>query len=148
MDKINIYGIITNTNKKIYIGSTFKDIQKRFNEHLQEYNTFKRFKEDIEFLRKKINNDECEDIFKRMIKNKGKKYTSFDILDYGNNNIILLGQYDNEQRNEKERFFIECYRSLNLCVNKNPPPIPKEKLKQIKEDVKIWMKEYELNQDH
>ena len=142
---LNIYGIITKANDLIYIGSTNKDIQKRFNQHLREYKKYKTFKNDIDRLKAKLNDDESNKIFDRLIKNKGKKYSSFDILDYGENSIILLGQYKNEERDEKERLWIERYKSLNLTVNITSPPVPKEKLKEIKKDVEKWKEDYELN---
>ena len=143
---LNIYGIITKVNNLIYVGSTNKDIQKRFNQHLQEYKVYRSFKGDIDKLRAKLNDEESNKIFDRLIKNKGKKYSSFDILDYGENSIILLGQYKKEERDEKERLWIERYKSINLSVNKTSPPISEYKLKEIKKDVEKWKEAYEINQ--
>mgnify|MGYP003339585459 CR=1 FL=1 len=55
---LNIYGIITKVNDLIYVGSTNKDIQKRFNQHLLEYKKYKSFINDIHKLREKLNDTE------------------------------------------------------------------------------------------
>jgi len=145
---LNIYGIITKVNDLIYVGSTNKDIQKRFNEHLSEYKRYKSFINDINKLREKLNDNESNIILNRLIKNKGKKFKSYNILDYGQNSIILLENYKNLnsiERDEKERLWIERYKSINLAVNKKLPPIKKEKLNEMQKEVNKWKEDYELN---
>jgi hypothetical protein len=114
-----IYKIVCNETGKVYIGSTCEpSLAKRLTKHVAHY--------------------------KRYLGGKGDYITSYDVLENGNYEIILLescpcNNKDELRAKEKEHIL------KNDCVNriKNVVQTPEEKLKQMKE----WYdnnKEYRL----
>jgi hypothetical protein len=89
-----IYKIVDNTNNNIYIGSTTKTLSQRLAKHRSHYNDF--------------------------LKDRGNYMTSFDILQNGNYDIVLLEEVkceNKEQLHQRERHYIEAL----VCVNKFIP---------------------------
>lgn len=89
-----VYKICSNQTNKIYIGSTTKSLQKRLSGHRNHYTCY--------------------------LNGTYHYVTSFDILQYEDNEIILLEIVHCNNVNElrtRERYHIE----LNECVNKTIP---------------------------
>lgn len=88
-----IYKIISKNTNNIYIGSTCKDIRKRFDEHKRNYNSF--------------------------LNNKCKYIASFEILKYGDCKIELVEDcvYDTKaELRQREGYYIV---NLDNVINKN-----------------------------
>jgi hypothetical protein len=123
-ENAKIYKIVDNTNGDIYVGSTCKKLCQRIAQHRQDY--------------------------KRYLKGKFGKLTSFKILENNDYSIVLIENVENckskEELLKRERFYIE---SLN-CVNKTIPKRTnheyyldnKEKVKEYQEANKTKIKEY------
>jgi hypothetical protein len=89
-----IYKIIDNTNNKIYIGSTVQSLATRISQHRYDYQAY--------------------------LKSGERMMTSFQILENGNYDIVLLEKFSCESKEElhaRERHHIE----KNNCVNKFIP---------------------------
>jgi len=98
-----IYKLVSNYTDKIYVGSTTQKLSMRKAEHTRDYQQY--------------------------LKGIGYKFISFELLELGPVDIILLEEYqcDNrEQLHKRERYHIE----KNNCVNKN---IPARTLKEYQE---------------
>lgn len=120
-----IYKIVSNHTDKIYIGSTIQLLCKRIYKHKKDYQYFQN--------------------------NIGRYIRSFDLLELGDVDIILLENVKCESKEElhaKERYYIELNKEL--CVNKNIPTRTDkeyrndniEKIKQYANDNKEIRKEY------
>jgi hypothetical protein len=120
-----IYKIVSNHTDKIYIGSTIQLLCKRIYKHKKDYEYFKN--------------------------NIGRHIRSFDLLELGDVDIILLENVKCESKEElhaKERYYIELNKEI--CVNKNIPTRTDkeykkdniEKIKQYANDNKETRKEY------
>jgi hypothetical protein len=102
-----VYKIISAQTDKIYIGSTTKKyLSQRIDKHRYQMKFYE--------------------------SGKGKKYTSFDILSYGDAQIILLEAFPNctsvDELRSKEQMYIDRFR--DVCVNKcNAVGLNKEKRK-------------------
>ena len=106
-----IYKIVCNVTGKIYIGSTIETLARRLTGHRA---TYKHFKEG-----------------------KGKYITSFQIIEQGEFDIVLIENCPCESKDElhkQERFFIESLE----CVNKN---IPTRTMNEYRLDNKETLKE-------
>jgi hypothetical protein len=117
-----IYKIISSQTNKIYIGSTCK---KYLCQRLQDHKS-------------------C---YKQWKKNERCKITSFDLLDLGDVEIILLETYSCNSKDEllaKEKYWME--QNKEIIVNKCRPIISKEEKKEHKkqyyEDNKEEKKEH------
>ena len=95
--KGKIYKIVCNTSGKVYVGSTTKDrLCQRLAKHVDHYKQWKA--------------------------GKGNKTSSFDIIENGNYEIILLEDHpcsSKDQLHARERHFIESLE----CVNEIKRPI-------------------------
>lgn len=120
-----IYKICSNQTEKIYIGSTCKSLENRFDLHKI---ALKRWKQGL------IN-----------------KYSSFDLLDkYNDCYIELIELYPAKDKRDlfnRERYFIE--ENINLVINKIIPSRTKKEYYEsnkikIKRNMKIY---YEKNKD-
>ena len=118
--KGKIYRIICNITGKIYIGSTIETLARRLSGHRRSYKLFKEGQ-------------------------KYKKYfvTSFQIIEQGEFDIVLIENYPCESKVElhrRERFFIESLE----CVNKNiPTRTPAEYRLDNKDALKEKAKQYQ-----
>jgi len=119
MNKYNdskIYKIVDNTSDKVYIGSTCcKYLSQRLQKHVHTY--------------------------KQYLKNNYHRVSSFDIIENGNYDIILLENVNCEtidQLRARERFYIQS----NVCVNQH---IPTRTDKEYYDDNKERIKEYYEN---
>lgn len=88
-----IYKIFSEQNDKYYIGSTKMDIVKRLRLHKNAY--------------------------KRFLNNKFHFLTSFSIIQHDDCQIELLEECDNDILAQREGIYINEYRILGLCLNKN-----------------------------
>lgn len=116
---VNIYKLICNTTKKIYFGSTTKDINKRLRQH-------------------EIN-------YKRWFSNKSSNFTTaFNIIKNNNYQIILLECFEADQqaRKEREAYYIRTYK----CINKKIEGRTNKEWRQ--ENPEIILKWLELNKEH
>ncbi len=107
-----IYKLSSFETDKVYVGATIQLLYKRKSKHKSNYKNW-------------LIDKHCDYI------------TSYEIIKYGDFDIILLEEYpcDNkEQLHARERYYIE---KLN-CVNKN---IPGRKKKEYYQDNKIEMRE-------
>ena len=90
-----IYAIISFNTEKFYVGHTIQPLNKRYNQHIVEYNYY--------------------------IKDEKKNYvTSFEIIELGETQIVLLENYPCDSRNElelREKYWIALYK--DMIVNKN-----------------------------
>ena len=87
-----IYKIVDNANGNIYIGSTTQTLSRRLAKHTSCYQSY--------------------------LNDKNNFMTSFDIIQNGNYEIILIENVNCETKEQllaRERFYIEN----NVCVNKN-----------------------------
>ncbi len=113
-----IYKIVCNTTGMVYVGSTTQSLSMRLAGHRGH---FKRFKDG-----------------------KGIKITSFQVLEQGNYDIVLIETCSCESKDElhrRERFYIE---SLD-CINNN---IPTRTKKEYNEANKDTIKQYrDANKD-
>lgn len=117
-----IYKLISNNIEKIYIGSTFQNLNKRFSDHKQAYKCYQ----------------------------EGKyrgNMTAFEILKFDDAKIILINTYSNITK--KELLDIETdeiKKNISYCVNKQ---LPSRSHKQWLIDNADKMKEYNLeNKEH
>jgi hypothetical protein len=114
-----IYKLVSNHTDKIYIGSTAqKYLTSRKAGHIAEYKKFKN--------------------------NKATYTTSFELIDLGEIDIILIENFKCENKEElhaKERHYIELNKELcvNMCI---PSRTKKEYREKNKENIKEYMKEY------
>ena len=95
--KGQIYRIVCNITGKIYVGSTIQSLSCRLTEHRSQYKKFK----------------EGETVKKKYV-------TSFQIIEQGNYEIVLIEKFPCESKTElhrRERHFIENLQ----CVNKVIP---------------------------
>ena len=120
-----IYKIVSDYTDKIYIGSTTQLLCKRIYNHKKHYQEFK--------------------------KNIGRYIRSFDLIELGEVDIILLENVkceSKEQLHARERYYIELNKEI--CVNKNIPTRTDkeyyhdniEKIKQYRENNKEIRKKY------
>lgn len=114
MNNVNIYGILCKTTWKVYYGSTSKTIDERLRGHEYEY---------TEYLKKGI----------------GKNTTSVEIIKNNNYIITLLETCDENDRNEREGFYIRNFQCVNRII---PDRSPKEYNKKWLENNKDYRKEY------
>lgn len=109
-NKGKIYKIISNNTDKIYIGSTCCNLlSSRFSGHNCNYKKYKLG--EMSYI------------------------TSFDILDCGNCQIILLEDYPCESKDQlraREQYYIDLYK--DICVNKQCAFLSLEKKKQNKHE--------------
>jgi hypothetical protein len=131
-----IYKIVDNTDGNIYIGSTIEKLCQRIQRHKSDY--------------------------KRYLEGKCGKCMSYDIIQNGNFDIVLIESIHCESKEElhkKERYYIELFD----CVNKNIPgrtkkeyrtdnkhklsEISKEYYENNKEQVKAKVNEYRINNE-
>ena len=114
-----IYKIVCNVTGSVYIGSTIQSLSMRLTGHRKNYKRFKGGKSSC-----------C---------------TSYQIIEQGNYDIVLIENCPCESKDElhrRERHFIESLK----CVNKQlPTRTPKEYYQDVKERVKDY---YEANQVH
>lgn len=88
----NIYKISSPNTKMVYIGSTFKDINERFDEHKANFKTNKKY------------------------------VTSFEILKYDDCKIELLDSIKCNSTRDLLKLESEyCRRYSNICVNRHRP---------------------------
>lgn len=122
-----IYKLISNNSNRIYIGSTTQKLSKRKSKHKSNYIMWK--------------------------KNTYSYVTSFDIIDDGDIDIILIEDYPcirKEQLHARERHFIESL----TCVNKRVPgrtrqEYRRDNLELVRKNRKISDKKYYLkNRDN
>lgn len=85
-----IYKIVNNVNGKLYIGKTTKNIEERFQQHLQDSN-------------------KCT-YLKHAIKKYGKERFSIE---------AIFACFDEESLNTSEQFFIEFFRTMNHSFGYN-----------------------------
>ena len=94
--KAKIYKIVDNTNQNVYIGSTCKTLKQRLSGHVSDY--------------------------KRFIKGKYRNITSFEIINNGDYDIILIEAFPCDYKDEllaRERYWVNKIK----CINKNKPGI-------------------------
>jgi hypothetical protein len=129
-----IYKIINDDNDDIYIGSTTQKLSQRYAEHAREY--------------------------KRYLLDNKRYVSSYEILRNNNSNIILIENFECDNREEllkKERYYIDSIK----CVNKNRPYVAEGEDKETKngqmkvyyqdnkEKIKLQMQEhYQENKDN
>jgi|688.fasta_scaffold493325_1 hypothetical protein len=89
---INIYKISSKLTNLVYIGSTNRKLNQRLSEHKSDY--------------------------KKCFNNETHNTTSFDIIKLGECKIQLLEICEIENRNERERWYIENTENV---INKNLP---------------------------
>ncbi len=109
-----IYKLVSNSTDKVYIGSTCQSLTKRKAKHKDDY--------------------------KRYLQGKCRYITSFQLVELGDIDIVLLENYScnsQEELHKKERFYIEG----NNCVNKC---IPTRTYKEYNDANKEKAKEYRL----
>ncbi len=121
--KGQIYRIVCNITGKIYVGSTTQSLSVRLAEHRRKYKLFK--------------------------EGKRRNVTSFQIIEQGNYEIVLIENFPCESKIElhrRERHFIETLQ----CVNKYiPTRTNKEWYADNKERITVRKKAYnEKNQAH
>ena len=88
-----VYKIVCNITGKVYVGSTTQTLSMRLTGHRKEY---KRFKEG-----------------------KRNNVSSFDIIQQGNYDIVLIENVSCESKEElhrQERHFIEFLECVNKCI--------------------------------
>ena len=112
-----IYRLVCNVSGKQYVGSTTQPLSKRKSTHKANYNQWK---------------------------NNNRGYTSsFEIIDGGNCDIVLIENYpcsNKEELHARERFFIESVE----CVNKNiPTRTKKEYIQDNKQHIQQIYTEWE-----
>lgn len=93
---MHVYALRSNQTDKIYIGSTVKPLENRFNSHKYFY---------AKYLKDTENNIFC---------------TPFNILKFEDCYIDILNTYENitlEELKQKENEYINTHK--NICVNKN-----------------------------
>jgi hypothetical protein len=117
-----IYKLISDHTDKIYIGSTFqKFLSVRKAGHKSDYEKFKN--------------------------NNGSYTTSYELIELGNVDIILIENFKCENKEElhaRERYHIELNREL--CVNKHiPTRTKKEWIKDNKQHLEEYQKEWNEN---
>jgi hypothetical protein len=114
-----IYKLVSNLTDKVYIGSTCSPLCKRHKEHKGHY--------------------------KRYLKGKGNKVTSFDIIKHGDSDIVLLEEFpcDNiYQLHDRERYYVETIDCVNKCI---PNRTKKEYYENNKDEIIKQRKEHYEN---
>jgi hypothetical protein len=109
--KAKIYRIVSNVCDLVYYGSSCETLSKRLAQHRRSYNSY--------------------------LKGKGNYTASFEIIEKGNYEIILVENCpcnSKEELKSRERFYIEN----NNCVNKY---IPGRTLEETREKVKEYYQE-------
>lgn len=118
-----IYKTVSNYTEDIYIGSTCQTLTKRKQKHKGHYKEWKSGKTH-------------------------KKTTSFDVIDKGDFDIILLEDYPCERKDQlhsRERYWIEN----NDCVNKYIPTRTRQEYEQDnKEKIQKQKRIVEINNAH
>ena len=116
-----IYKLVSDHTDKIYIGSTVQSLHKRKSGHKVLYNFF--------------------------IKSKGNYTSSYELIELGEIDIILIENFkceNNEELHARERHHIELNKEL--CVNMViPTRTKKEWCGDNKEHIKEYRKEYRKN---
>jgi hypothetical protein len=114
--KAKIYRIVSNVCDLVYYGSTCETLSQRLAQHRANY--------------------------KRYLEGKNNNVTSFEIIEKGNYEIVLVENYpcnSKEELHRRERFYIEN----NECVNKQVPcRTKKEFYEDNREKILEYQKEY------
>ncbi len=111
--KGQIYKLISKNSNDVYIGSTTQTLNARYNEHTSDYRKYQ--------------------------KDKGYYMTSYNVLDKGDCEMVLLEKYPTENRkdlHEREKFWIKSLK----CVNKY---IPGRTAKEYRQDNAVKIRAYD-----
>ena len=110
-----IYKIIDNTNGNLYVGSTCEpNLSRRLSKHVSRYR---------QYLESTKNNRVCT-------------FSSFKILENGDNDIILFELFSCNTKDElhsRERYYIELLGEV--CVNKNIPTRTKPEYREANKQI-------------
>jgi len=113
-----IYKIVCKETGKVYIGSTKKSLNRRLQEHKQDYKRY------------------CEE--------KKNYITSFEIFKKNNYEIVLIEEYPCDSRQQletRERYYIENCE----CINKTIPTRTKQEYcDENKAKIQEYKKEYNI----
>lgn len=117
-----VYKIISQNTDKVYIGSTFQNLNKRLSTH--------------------------KSCHKRYINNISRMYyTAYDVLQHGNVSIVEIDTADNKKdlfKKEKEYILL----NIDICTNKNVPTRTIREYQQsdkFKQYSSQYYKKYNLN---
>ena len=105
-----IYKLISPHTNKIYIGSTYKTLEQRYNNHRRHFSLWK-------------NNNET----------KNNYVTSYDLFELNNVSIELLETYPCNTKHElhiRERYWIE--QNIDIVVNKHIPTRTRSEYRIVK----------------
>ncbi len=105
-----IYKLVSNLTNKIYIGSTCRDLRKRFHEHKRHYHLF--------------------------LKKQKNYLTSYELMKLGDCDIILIENYPCKEKAElhaRERFHIETNRAICVYIMTPTQTCPEYRQKHIEE---------------
>lgn len=108
-----IYKIVSKNTDKIYIGSTIFNLDYRMSKHMEDYNFYNEYKKNY--------------------------ISSIEILKYGENDIILLEEVDNELRIDTESKYIND--NIEKVVNIIDPKTNR-KIRDIKYETKNRKEEF------
>ena len=114
--KAKIYRIVSNVCDLVYYGSTCETLSRRLQEHRSAYKSY--------------------------LNGKSKNISSYEVIEKGNYQIILVENYPCNSREElkaRERFYIENNNCVNKCI---PGRTYKEYYQDNREKKLEYLKEY------